>query len=207
MARNQEQSPLLKLPAELRNHICHLALVSDSPVKITGPPNKDRRHRYLPPREPGLLQSCAQLRRECTAVYYSKNVFKTGEVFFGWVKRISQEKRNLIERIVHYDDRVQYSVYRAQDVAQYFEKDGGLRTGVMQVVFYDDDDKRLLVGVDSVVDDGSALDDVSVLDDDSVLDGDSVMDDDSVLDDDLVEDDVSIADDVSAANDGYMVEG
>lgn len=63
------QSPLLKLPPELRNSIYRYALVEPSSPYIKIPAGA------LPPPQPGLLQTCTQVRRDATEIYYKENWF------------------------------------------------------------------------------------------------------------------------------------
>ncbi|KAK4548839.1 hypothetical protein LTR36_008612 [Oleoguttula mirabilis] len=56
---------LMSLPGELRNHIYRLALLSPSRVQI--------RHDTVG--QPGLLQTCHQIRNEAKPIYYKENEF------------------------------------------------------------------------------------------------------------------------------------
>ena len=61
-AQNDLESPLLKLPPELRNRIYHYAVVSSNPI-------------YLPPRYPSLMLTCRKLYNEAKSIYYEDNTF------------------------------------------------------------------------------------------------------------------------------------
>lgn len=66
-ARNMDQhSPLLNLPAELRNHIFKLAVVKDHPIEI---------YSWVAHRKAALLATCKQIRSEALAIYYGENTF------------------------------------------------------------------------------------------------------------------------------------
>lgn len=54
------------MPAEIRNHIYELVLVSESPIKATEHPRD-----AIPP----LLQVCRQVRSEALPIFYSQNTF------------------------------------------------------------------------------------------------------------------------------------
>lgn len=58
-------SPLMKLPPELRNRIYRYTVVGDSKIFVT--------HNGL--REPELLHVCTQIRTEALGIFYSENVF------------------------------------------------------------------------------------------------------------------------------------
>lgn len=60
-------SPILRLPAELRNAIYKLSLANSTSIRIpaAGP---------VPP-EPGLLSTCSQIRNEALEFYYKTNHF------------------------------------------------------------------------------------------------------------------------------------
>lgn len=61
-----KQSPLLKLPGELRNRIYRSALL-EQPYVTVG------RAAFV---EPGLLLVCHQIRREAAPIYYGENKFR-----------------------------------------------------------------------------------------------------------------------------------
>ncbi|KAI7370787.1 hypothetical protein KC328_g17681, partial [Hortaea werneckii] len=62
-----QTSPLLTLPPELRNKIYSLALTS--PSKTT--PSKTGHLKH-----PALLQTCVQIRREATQMYFAQTTFQ-----------------------------------------------------------------------------------------------------------------------------------
>jgi hypothetical protein len=64
-AANAQNSPLLKLPGEIRNNIYRLVLVSSKTVPVK--PSLCRQR--------SLLQTCYQLRDEASKIYYSENTF------------------------------------------------------------------------------------------------------------------------------------
>lgn len=61
-ADRDRQFPFLELPAELRNRIYLLALVSNFIL--------------VPPTQPPLCNVCRQIRSECLAIFYHSNTFK-----------------------------------------------------------------------------------------------------------------------------------
>ncbi|KAK4552865.1 hypothetical protein LTR86_009997 [Recurvomyces mirabilis] len=62
LARAMERSPLNKLPSELRNIICELAVLSADGLSLRSP-------------EPALTQTCRQLRIETLQLYHTINTF------------------------------------------------------------------------------------------------------------------------------------
>lgn len=75
-----QKSPLISLPAELRNEIYDLALThSDGPIDVTS----DEK-----PNEPALLATCVQIRTEATPIFYANNSFRFGTI----AKRVSEGK-------------------------------------------------------------------------------------------------------------------
>jgi len=70
--KQQSTSPLLKLPAELRDAIYTLALVDDEPIYISLPEPA----RPLSLREPALLAVNRQIRNETLPIYYGTNIFE-----------------------------------------------------------------------------------------------------------------------------------
>ncbi|KAK3638371.1 hypothetical protein LTR22_017849 [Elasticomyces elasticus] len=58
-----DDSPFALLPAEIRNDIFRLALTSEVPIP------------FLPENEPGLLQTCRQIREETKQVHWAENEF------------------------------------------------------------------------------------------------------------------------------------
>lgn len=63
-----QQSRLLSLPAELRNKIYRLSLLESRRIMIGSA--------YPLPSQPGLLQTCRQLRLESSNIYYKENRFR-----------------------------------------------------------------------------------------------------------------------------------
>lgn len=62
-----QDSPLLNLAAELRNHIYRYTVVSAAHINI-----KHEQHGGIPP---ALLATCRQVREEVTSIFYSENTF------------------------------------------------------------------------------------------------------------------------------------
>lgn len=112
---NTEQKSLLfTLPAELRNRIHELVLVSDGHIDVgdTEAPDtrattrswaaanvmRGRGRQVI--REPGLLQTCRTVRAEATKMYYSMNIFAgLSTVLFRWLERLSLEKRRMLRDV------------------------------------------------------------------------------------------------------------
>lgn len=67
MANANANVALLKLPAEIRNHIYQLTLLEDQPIKVQSGDNA------FP--HPGILTACKQLRKETKRMYYRCNTF------------------------------------------------------------------------------------------------------------------------------------
>lgn len=63
-----DQSPLSRLPAELRYQIWEYALLSDTEVLVSDT-------RYKRWRSPALLRCCRELRTEASGLYYTGNTF------------------------------------------------------------------------------------------------------------------------------------
>jgi len=67
MSSGPQQSPILKLPPELRNAIYRCVLISDTPIDVS------ERNENLTPCY--LLATCRQIRAEASKMYYSENTF------------------------------------------------------------------------------------------------------------------------------------
>jgi hypothetical protein len=70
---NDTDSPLLRLPAELRNYIYELSTVPSSGVHILGPPPE-----WVTSEvgiQPSITRTCSQIRREALPIFYSSTVF------------------------------------------------------------------------------------------------------------------------------------
>ena len=74
--QNQLKSPLLRLPAEIRNKIYTYVALSTT-IKVTGTFDRDQHSQpytlYL--RAPGLARSCKQIHHEATTLLYSLATF------------------------------------------------------------------------------------------------------------------------------------
>lgn len=68
--QSDDRSPLLRLPAELRNDIYRFALVASGDIIIKAG--------LTPPPEPGLLATCRKIRSEALSIYYEENRFSFG---------------------------------------------------------------------------------------------------------------------------------
>lgn len=89
-------SPLLQLPAELRNQIYHHALVAGQRIDVTG---------VTSPKEPGLLATCKQIRSEAQSTYYTDNVFhvvvdlKQQAENHHWLKALGETRVGLVKEL------------------------------------------------------------------------------------------------------------
>lgn len=100
--RKMDNSPLMRLPPELRNRIYDLVVIESQPITIS-----IRKRRFgTPMRPPALLHNCRQLRAEASPVYYSSNIFIAEEgqrstlgPLETWLRMIGEEARGLVHRI------------------------------------------------------------------------------------------------------------
>lgn len=67
--QDNQQSPFLRLPPELRNRIYEDLLVSEEVVGVTSLGY----HQWTPP---SLLHTCHQIRSEASKLYYAANIFQ-----------------------------------------------------------------------------------------------------------------------------------
>lgn len=103
----KQDSPLLKLPAELRNRIYEEALTSNTSVCLR--PRPDCTPCWSPP---ALLMTCQTVRNEASPIYYAKNVFKVKELIYSdcddvlitWLGVLEPGTRQQIRRI-YLDDK------------------------------------------------------------------------------------------------------
>lgn len=99
-----KRSPLLVLPAELRNRIYGLAF--DDTVLIR-----------QGSKEPGLLRCCQQVRKEATGTYYSKRTFETSEhVLKPWLKQIGDESKAMLKDVHFYHHIMEHNTSVLYDV-------------------------------------------------------------------------------------------
>ncbi|GIZ38688.1 hypothetical protein CKM354_000209500 [Cercospora kikuchii] len=70
-----DSSPFGTLPAEIRNDIYELVLLSEEPILVhceaAATPGVPRKYRYLP----GLIATCKQIRRESEQIFFKRNTF------------------------------------------------------------------------------------------------------------------------------------
>ncbi|KAM3421991.1 hypothetical protein BST61_g2368 [Cercospora zeina] len=70
-----DASPLGGLPAEIRNNIYDLVLLSEDPIQVTceaaATPGAPRRYKFLP----GLLATCKQICSESEQIFFKRNTF------------------------------------------------------------------------------------------------------------------------------------
>jgi len=105
MTCSDEHSHSMRLPAELRDRIYELALVSDEQFEIDVKYSRNDRRKYVrtirPPVEPPLLRVSRQIRDEALPVHYGNNIFcGMDKVGFGvWLQRLGPQKRSLLRHL------------------------------------------------------------------------------------------------------------
>ncbi|KAG9188772.1 hypothetical protein G6011_07477 [Alternaria panax] len=131
--RNTAESPLLRLPAELRNEIYKYALGRHVyPVPGDGRKN---------PRALNLVRVCRQIQQEAAFLPYSLSVLSSRMAIHleEFVSRLSISQRNAIETIqlseIGYAE-CSYSYWNGEDVSEFFHsgKLNGLQTVVIEKV-------------------------------------------------------------------------
>ena len=127
--QSKEVSPLLRLPAELRDEIYRLA----APLKYhevfrsrLSPYRPRQRARVFttdmpPPEEPALLYVNRQVRQEASAVYYKKNRFTfmiedlNARTYIKWCKASPARRKANVAFTFHYDDRFDPETHRKRN--------------------------------------------------------------------------------------------
>lgn len=102
-----EQSPLSKLPPELRNKIYSEVLVIAEDINVARPASN-----YVPPRwgSPVLLQICRQLREEESPIFYGLNSFcinsyeDINQELSSWIVLLGRKTSSYIRRIRFYEN-------------------------------------------------------------------------------------------------------
>lgn len=95
-----DNSPLARLPAELRNDIYELALRQEEPVIIDG---CDKHAAVIPPRAMGITQTRKDIRAETAGVFYALNTFTVRHPtssFAGFLDSIGQSSTKAMRSIV-----------------------------------------------------------------------------------------------------------
>lgn len=92
MQSNSERSPLLRLPAELRNFIFHEVLVPKKGI------DKDIFHLANGHMTPPVLRTCQQLRNECTGIWCDNTTFHFSDPAL-CIKLLSRLRDDQIELI------------------------------------------------------------------------------------------------------------
>lgn len=92
---NPEKSPLLRLPAELRNRIFHEVLLP------TQGPDAEIYHLTNGHMTPPLLRTCYQLRNECTGIWASNTTFSFSDsaLCIKLLSRLTDEQVALIQEM------------------------------------------------------------------------------------------------------------
>lgn len=95
-AINDQQSPLLDLPPELRNIIYEFALQWAAAIRVPGISHQAAT---------SLLSTCRQIRTEASPLYYKLNRFRTSIAAHGgssvlvWLQILGQERCRLMRRL------------------------------------------------------------------------------------------------------------
>jgi len=107
-ASEMKRTGFFDLSAELRNHIYHLALVQDSPIRMCwlhrenkSDENCIQYQTYRKFNQPPLLGLCRQIHNEALAIFYGANVFQSnrGDTVVWWLQGIGKQNRSLIREI------------------------------------------------------------------------------------------------------------
>ncbi|KAI7267022.1 hypothetical protein KC345_g8052 [Hortaea werneckii] len=99
---NRTNSPLLRLPSELRDRILEYAFQDRWPVEIPcrDDPKTHKKKGIKPYKPPALLSASRQLRTEGIPIYYSGNIFDlSSDTMKAWLLAMSLEQRKLINAI------------------------------------------------------------------------------------------------------------
>ncbi|GAB1735417.1 hypothetical protein NU219Hw_g3050t1 [Hortaea werneckii] len=133
---NRTNSPLLRLPRELRDRILEYALQDRWPVEIPcrDDPKTHKKKGIKPYKPPALLSVSRQLRLEGTPTYYSGNIFDLGsDTMKAWLLAMPVDQRKLITAIrctpslrIHWWEHDRAAAVRIVDK---LEKDLGLTKG------------------------------------------------------------------------------
>ncbi|KAK4544355.1 hypothetical protein LTR36_004246 [Oleoguttula mirabilis] len=106
------ESPLLKLPAELRNYIYTLAIVENKPIRlefsILSKPH---------PLEPTMLAVNWQVRRESLPIFYGRNIFSAANSLdtTTFLRHISADKLKMLRGVQAFTE---FKLARSLDVGK-----------------------------------------------------------------------------------------
>lgn len=94
---NMDNSPLARLPAELRNYIYELVLIETQPIEV----NWGYSNLWI---APPLLQTCRQARSEAAPIYYSGSTFtimhvNTQTKLEAWLRTIGPDARRFLRQV------------------------------------------------------------------------------------------------------------
>lgn len=103
-----DESPLSRLPPELRNTIYEYALSNAEPIVI----NQLECRLWRPP---ALLRCCSKLQNEASGLYYGSNIFRvdwrfecgkhdSDETLAEWLEVLSSSPRALVRKVYLDDD-------------------------------------------------------------------------------------------------------
>ncbi|KAI6824033.1 hypothetical protein KC332_g5171 [Hortaea werneckii] len=133
---NRTNSPLLRLPPELRDRILEYALQDRWPVEIPcrDDPKAHKKKGIKPYKPPALLSVSRQLRTEGRPIYYSGNIFDlSSDTLKAWLLAMPLQQRKLINAIrctpslrIHWWES---DLSTAVQVIGQLEKDVGLTKG------------------------------------------------------------------------------
>jgi hypothetical protein len=111
-AQNARASPLLRLPAELRNHICSYIFVEETLTiyKDSQSKSNDPAFSYRPCSPPlwrGLLRTCRQLDHETTLVPFKATIFRftVSGSFVYFINAISKHRQPITSIRLEWDTR------------------------------------------------------------------------------------------------------
>lgn len=111
MREDKTTFPILELPAELRNRIYEYTLTEPEPIELPqrNPANakgvsaKERKEDRKVPclKEPPLLSTCRQIRRESLGIYFSCNIFEGFCInhCVSFLSNLSDEKLGMIRAV------------------------------------------------------------------------------------------------------------
>ena len=103
---SKQDSPLLKLPSELRNRIYELSLIEAFRYRDVSVIVSD--HTIWPPTwsSSALLRTCRAICNEASSMYYSRNTFaiksarpEYNDVLIGWLSALEEPNRQMLRHI------------------------------------------------------------------------------------------------------------
>lgn len=130
--RNQQQSPLPRLPAELRNKIYGYTL-GHQLIHVDRNHREEERYRFMlescdtavnPTILLALTETSQQLRHEALPMFFSTNNFMINAVkLSGFLETIGKQKADLIEEVDIRDSWSEVKKYSGQLIIDYYAED------------------------------------------------------------------------------------